>query len=221
QSARVQRLLPLDEPDALADRIYAFLSNHLSVARDVSALQGQLRETARHLSDGLATWVPRMHIPSRILRVQATAGSGKTQLALSLLQEAQRKGLSAKYVCFNRPLADHMQRLLGNDQQASTFHALCISAYLAKGYSPNGYQPATYEQAASVYLECLSTSQPDLDLLVIDEAQDFDPAWVTGLRQRLKQGGSLYVLEDADQLLYPRPTLALRKRPARPPSQTA
>lgn len=209
-SDRIQSLLPLGaSEDGLAERVYAFLSNHLSVAQDVSALQGQLRDTARHLSDGLAIWVPRMQAPSKILRVQATAGSGKTQLALSLLQDAHRRELQAQYVCFNRPLADHIARLTGRDKQVSTFHALCISTYLAKGHSPNGYQPSTYEQAAAVYLESLSATTPDLDLLVIDEAQDFDPAWVMGLMQRLKPDGMLYVLEDADQLLYPRPSLLL------------
>lgn len=209
-SDRIQGLLPLgDMKGGMAERVYSFLSNHLSVAQDVSALQGQLRETARHLSDGLATWVPRMQVPSRILRVQATAGSGKTQLALSLLQDASQRELHALYVCFNRPLADHMVLLTGRNKQVSTFHALCISTYLAKGYSPNGYQPSTYEQAAAVYLEGLSSEAPDLDLLVIDEAQDFDPAWIMGLMRRLKPDGMLYVLEDADQSLYPRPGLVL------------
>lgn len=208
-SARVQGLLPLGNPDEQADRVRAFLSNHLSVAPDVSVLQGQLRETARHLSDGLATWVPRLQAPSRVFRVQATAGSGKTQLALTLLQEAQHAGRRALYVCFNRPLADHMNRLLAGHVQASTFHALCIEAYLAQGQVPDGFQPSTYEKAAAAYLGLLATEQADLDLLIIDEAQDFDPAWVAGLCQRLVAQGTLYVLEDADQALYSRPPLSL------------
>ena len=208
-SARVQYLLPLGESDELAGQVAAFLSNHLSVVSDVTALQGQLRETARHLADGLATWVPRLQASAGVFRVQATAGSGKTQLALSLLQQAQQCGQHALYVCFNRPLADHMAHLLSGRPQATTFHALCIDVYLSQGYAPEGFQSSTFEHAAEIYLAELDRALPDLDLLVIDEAQDFDQRWLAGLRKRLRPEGTLYVLEDADQSLYPRPALVL------------
>ena len=52
-----------------------------------------------------------MQVPSGMLRVVGTAGSGKTQLALRLLKDADAAGLKAAYLCFNRALADHMARL--------------------------------------------------------------------------------------------------------------
>ncbi|MGO4610672.1 NERD nuclease, partial [Variovorax sp. 2RAF20] len=52
------------------------------------------------------------------------------------------------------------------------------------------------------YLEASAGFAPSLDLLVIDEAQDFDAAWVASLCSRLRPGGKLYVLEDESQRLY-------------------
>jgi superfamily I DNA and RNA helicase len=42
------------------------------------------------------------------------------------------------------------------------------------------------------------------DLAIIDEGQDFDPAWVASLLPQLKDDGRLYLLEDDAQRLYAR-----------------
>ena len=42
------------------------------------------------------------------LREIGTAGSVKTQLAQRILDDGAAKGQLARYVCFNRPLADHL-----------------------------------------------------------------------------------------------------------------
>jgi superfamily I DNA and RNA helicase len=46
--------------------------------------------------------------------------------------------------------------------------------------------------------------EPRWDLLVIDEAQDFEPEWIHGLTSGLSPGGELYVLSDTDQAVHPR-----------------
>jgi len=42
----------------------------------------------------------------------------------------------------------------------------------------------------------------DVDLLIVDESQDFDVTWVQSLLPRLRLGGRLYVMGDPDQALY-------------------
>ena len=42
------------------------------------------------------------------------------------------------------------------------------------------------------------------DLILIDEGQDFEPAWVESLLGRLAESGKVYLLEDESQRLYPR-----------------
>jgi len=91
--------------------IRRFLANEFQVSTDLKLLGAQLRNTSRSLAEGLATWVPRIEAPSGIIRVQASAGAGKIQLALRLLNDAAAKQDKALYVCFNRSLAiNHSSR---------------------------------------------------------------------------------------------------------------
>lgn len=88
-------------PNPVRERVFAFLLDRLQCKVDVAALSGRLQSWTQHLSGGLAEWVPRIHAPSRVIRIQGTAGSGKTQLALSLLRQAVTAGRQAAYICFN------------------------------------------------------------------------------------------------------------------------
>lgn len=203
-ASHLQQLLPQQAPDNKADQVRAFLSNHLGVARDVSALRGQLETVSRKMADGLATWVPRLQAPSNTYRIQATAGSGKTQLALKLLDNAAHAGQSALYACFNRPLADHMARLSSPRVEVFNFHALCIDRYARTHSDLNFNDLEVFNAASLAFIQASANAEPHLDLLIIDEAQDFEPAWVEALINHLKPDCRLYVLEDEDQSLYPR-----------------
>ncbi|MEG0084667.1 MAG: hypothetical protein RR775_22515 [Massilia sp.] len=74
------------------------LLNQFRVTPRMDALRDQLQGTVRQLAGGLATWVPRVQSRSGIYRIQATAGSGKTQLALQLLETAAGERIKATYV---------------------------------------------------------------------------------------------------------------------------
>jgi len=177
------------------------LLNQFQATPALEAMRGQLQGTVRRLSDGLATWVPRIGSPSGIFRIQATAGSGKTQLALQLLGNAAADGLHAGYVCFNRTLADHVRRLASPKVQVVNYHELCVEHYRREHGEPD-FTPKAFQGMAEAYLAASVGFTPVFDLLVIDEAQDFDAGWVESLCAQLKSGGRLYVLEDDAQRLY-------------------
>ncbi|KQV46378.1 NERD domain-containing protein/DEAD/DEAH box helicase [Massilia sp. Root335] len=184
------------------------LLNQFRVTPDLATMREQLQGTVRRLSDGLATWVPRIDAPSGIFRIQATAGSGKTQLALQLLDTAAAEGNNASYVCFNRSLADHVRRLASPKVQVVNYHELCVEHYRRHHGDPD-FTPESYHRMANAYFEASVGFTPSLDLLIVDEAQDFDASWVQTLCQRLKPGGRLYVLEDEAQRLYQQPEFEL------------
>ncbi|MEZ5741431.1 MAG: ATP-dependent helicase [Burkholderiaceae bacterium] len=107
---------------ALVQRLHRFFANELDLVPDASALVGRASDLYTRLSEGLAVWARRIILDPHRLRVTATAGSGKTQLALALLEAAEQAGERAVYVCFNRPLADHMAQLThppGNGEAAA------------------------------------------------------------------------------------------------------
>lgn len=194
----IQHRLGSGRPDPeLKARVLAFLHNRLPQQPDISALAGQLQRRVSDISGGLATWVPRIHAPSGVIRVRGTAGSGKTQLALTLMREACVRRQATAYVCFNRPLADQMRRHAPDAAQVSSFHQLAWEACDRPPGLPD------FAQLASRYAEILQDAEPDLDLLVIDELQDLQPEWVQALLGRVRSAGRVYLLDDPAQCLYP------------------
>lgn len=210
------------QPSELRDRVQAFLMDRLECKVDVANLAGNLQSWTRFLSEGLTQWVPRIQAPSRIVRVQGTAGSGKTQLALSLLRQAVAQGLRAAYICFNRPLADHMREIAPPHCEVQTFHQLCWQHTSANATSAQGetkvpvVSSADLAHAVNQYRNHLEKVGADLDLLIIDELQDFTADWLQILVGRVRslespedsgtqcQGPEgLYLLDDPDQGLYP------------------
>jgi superfamily I DNA and RNA helicase len=151
-----------------------------------------------------AVWVPRISHPSGVVRIQTTAGSGKTQLALRLLEDAAAAKESALYVCYNRPLADAITRIAPTRATVACFHELAIEHYRRNYGEPDFSNTETYQLAAEAFHQDSENFTPKYDFLVIDEGQDFDPQWVASLLPLLKPSGRLYLMEDEAQRLYDR-----------------
>lgn len=200
-------------------RLLLFLVNQFVVYPDPTARMGMLSKAVVRLSDGLATWVPRIQSDAGLYAVEATAGSGKTQLALRLLQDGCALRLRCLYVCFNRPLADHMIHVAPAAAQVFTFHELAIAHWRRKhGGEPDFSDSSVFEQAGADFAAdslldvCPESGFPprsDIDLLVIDEMQDMEPQWVEALASRLKPDGRMYTLGDSQQSVYGRPSFGL------------
>ncbi len=204
------------QPSAAREQVRSFLLNELQCKVDVATMAGQVQSWTHHLAGGLAEWVPKLQVPSRILRVTGTAGSGKTQLALSLLRQAVTNGRKAAYVCFNRPLADHMRQLVPQGTEVRTFHQLCWAVCTkTPGSTPPELNTEGFKQTAARYSEHVAQTGPDLDLLVVDELQDLDADWLQTLAARVRVLGTddsssstshpqdgLVLLDDPDQRLY-------------------
>jgi hypothetical protein len=187
---------------AIRTRVMAFLENRFRVAPDVSAMSGRLQEASTRLSAGLATWVPRLSVPSGLIRVVGTAGSGKTQLALRLLRDADAASQRATYICFNRALADHIARVAPVRVLAETFHEHALRVCRRSGMEIDFASPGMFDRLAQGCIAALRDAEPDLDLLVLDEGQDLQPEWVEALLGRLRPNGRAVLMEDPNQQLY-------------------
>ena len=201
---RVQEILAGGHGNADRDALRHFLKGEFRVSTNLSVLRDQIKDVTHQLADGLATWAPRIHSPSGVMRIQATAGSGKTQLALRLLEDAAAQSQSALYVCYNRSLADHMIAIAPPRALVSSFHELCVDHYRRRHEEPDFASPGIFERITNAYLTDSETFAPRFDVVVVDEAQDIEPGWMASLLPQLKDDGRLYVLEDDDQRLYDR-----------------
>ncbi len=190
-------------------KVIDFFSNRFHVVTDVSTSIGQVQQLSTSLASGLATWVPKIAHTSNLFFIQATAGSGKTQLALKLLQDAVKAKQRCCYVCYNRPLADHLSKLAPAAVEVTTFHQLCRDLAERNGAMLDFSDPNVFGQMVSDYVEASEGFTQSIDLLIIAESQDFEPPWAQSVLERLKDTGRLYVMGDTGQQLYERETFDL------------
>ncbi|SDH55334.1 Nuclease-related domain-containing protein [Paraburkholderia steynii] len=206
----VEAILPTDEPPLpCRGRIHAFLADELSLTPDVRAMIGEVTRFVTRVSGGLATWARSIEFEPFRLRVIGTAGSGKTQLAIRVLDDVVNGGRRALYLCFNRPLADHLRSIVPAGATVLTYHQLCQHAAARLGHAidfADDHVFASLERA-------LRDWQPDdaerFDTVIVDEGQDFRQEWVVPIERLLRKNGRFWWLEDPMQNLYLRKSVEL------------
>ncbi|MBN8442467.1 MAG: ATP-dependent helicase [Thauera sp.] len=199
-------------PAARRAALHRFLADLLELVPDVQALAGRAEALTTRLSGGLAEWARRLSFTPFRLHVTATAGSGKTQLALAAYGDALRAGRRPLYVCYNRPLADHFARIAPPGGEIATFHQLCDRRLRAAGQAPNFAAPGAFRRMEADFAALVaSTRDPawQFDELIVDEGQDFTEAWRDALLALLARDGRAWWLEDPMQNLYGRAQVAL------------
>jgi len=209
-AAIVLEAMPADEPRLpCAAKIHHFLADELSLTPDTSALVGAAGTLVTRLAGGLATWARRLEFAPFRLRVIGTAGSGKTQLAVQVMKDAVARGARTLYVCFNRPLADHIAKLAPPEAKVSTYHQLCDWVARDGGHVPDFESPGAFDELVRRFGEMPIGERWQFDTLIVDEGQDFQQPWVGALERLLRPGASWWWLEDPLQNLYVREPVAL------------
>ena len=207
----IREILPLTEakPGEQFDKVARFLGNMLSVRPDPSSMIGNAAEMVTRLSGGLAIWARRLEFDPFRLRVIGTAGSGKTQLALAEYTAALDAGLCPLYVCYNRPLADHIGQLVPTGGRVATFHMLSDAFLRDQGEMPNYASPTVWGDIENRMMSAQLPPAWQYDVLIVDEGQDFSVQWRDVLLRMLKPEGRAIWLEDPNQNLYGREEVSL------------
>ena len=209
-AAVIREALPLSEPSsALAAKVHRFFRDVLELAPEVGALAHQVETLYTRLSGGLAEWGRRLEFSPFRLHVVGTAGSGKTQLALAVFRDAVAAGRRPLYVCYNRPLADHMHAIVPPGGEVYTYHQLCERVTRGRVPAPDYGQRDAFAQLERALAELPPTEAWRFDVLLVDEGQDFDPAWRDPLLRLVREGGKAYWMEDPLQRLYAREPVPL------------
>ncbi|WP_426113787.1 ATP-binding domain-containing protein [Massilia sp. PWRC2] len=208
----VRELLPLTDPADSGEqfeKVARFLGDTLSLRPDPSAMIGCATRMVTRLSGGLCTWARRLEFSPYRLHVIGTAGSGKTQLALAEYRAAIDAGLRPLYVCFNRPLADHIERLVPAGGRVATFHMLGDAFLRARGETPDYAAADVFDIMETALARADLPDTWKYDVLIVDEGQDFSVAWRDILLRMLKSPGRATWLEDPTQNLYQRAPVPL------------
>lgn len=206
----IQAVLPVEAPAAPgAAAVHRFLTDELQLVADVSALVGRAGAMVTRLSEGLATWARRLEFEPFRLRVVGTAGSGKTQLALAVYRDAIAAGRRPLYVCFNRPLADHVAGLVPEGGVVAAYHQLCDRVFRSRGGTPDFSAPDPFARLEEAFAAAPVEEAWRFDEMIVDEGQDFSEAWRDALLRLLREGGRAWWLEDPLQNLYGREPVPL------------
>ena len=196
--------MPSGENVADASDVHQFLSDRVDAVPHIGLLGKTARELTSRISGGLATWASRFRLSPYRLCVQGTAGSGKTQLALQELRQAARHGKAALYVCYNRPLADALKLTAPKASVVVTVHEFAKELGQQAGHTFDFNDPTVFEQMIAALHALAPEVGAIFDVLVIDEAQDMEAAWIESLLKLAKPDGRLILLEDPEQALYDR-----------------
>ena len=162
----------------------------------------RLTEAQTYLLDSLAEF--------RRAAFKGAAGTGKTVLAMEKARRMALAGRRVLLLCFNRPLAAHLDREADGAFTVETFHDFCdrLTKRAKLPFAPpKGGDKAQrfFEKDAPMLLLDALEQLPDerYDAVVVDEAQDFLPDWWPCLDEALKDGreGTLYAFYDPNQNL--------------------
>ena len=185
-------------------RLLRFFGELFELVPDVQAVIGETATLYTRLSGGLAHWARQIECTPHRLRVVATAGAGKTQLALSLLQDAVAAHRRALYVCYNRPLADHIRTLAPPETRVVTYHQLANEMSHAAGAPVDFSRADAFDALEAVLENVVPGTENQINELVVDEGQDFKAEWAANLLRFLAPGGRVWWMEDPLQNLYGR-----------------
>lgn len=173
----------------------------------IRARFAEIGRTIAALTEEQHRVIQELHGQRRAL-ICGCAGSGKTLVAAEKAMRLSHAGLTTVFVCHNPRLAEWVATLTeGSAVKVTAFEDLI--AHLAGGASSLRKDWTNYSQPTRKTLDDaraeLLRNPPRLDAIVVDEGQDFEPAWWDVLAAALAdaQTGILYIFFDDQQALLP------------------
>ncbi len=142
--------------------------------------------------------------------VTGGAGTGKTMLVLDWAKRAIERGERTLVVCFNKPIADQLQRSLAfTTAMVGTYHDIAVRLLEPHGFRVGANPTPEYwlhvpTDALAFHADRIGTP---FDTIIVDEGQDIYPHWFASLEQLLAPTGprNLLVVADPAQAIYVTP----------------
>jgi hypothetical protein len=144
---------------------------------------------------------------NRRVLVTGGAGTGKTWLVVEWAKRADRRGERTLVLTFNRPLADHLARVLdGTQVTVATYHDMIVQLLTPFGFAivehpDRDYWETVPTAALEAHAEHVGTP---FDTVIIDEGQDMRPHWLASVERLLDPAGQqrLLMVADPAQSIY-------------------
>ena len=205
----IENLPEVDFPTGAVEAVFAELVPQISFEVSRRLIPG---DDARHQRDDARIALDAnqaalaVDSTSKLRVITGPAGSGKTLVlaARARLVAEQNPDFNIQLVCFNRGLVPYLRSLVED------FPNVSVSTFASWAF-PNGYSLNTKDCEASLRgLEKLRRTgvERNIDLLLVDEFQDFCAAWLLLLLESVRSDhGEAVLAGDDQQALYRDPQL--------------
>jgi hypothetical protein len=210
---RIGSLLEPGQPCAHAERVHQFFRQTFDLVPDIHAHVSSQERAFTRLSTELVHLLEGLEMKPLRLRIDGTAGAGKTLVARRVFDEAGAQGRRPLFVCYNRPLAEKFRAGTGETGLVATFHGLCSKFLVERGHQFDWdamkRDPGFWARVTELVSGERIPEEWKFDALIVDEGQDFEQEWVEILRLFLRDHHDVLWLEDQDQNLRDQPPVAL------------
>lgn len=205
---QIDQLLPSDVDQHARQQIEFRLCNYLKLVPEIGQLTQASERWVTRLTQGLEDWVYRLSFNPFRLRIQGTAGSGKSLLAVAEMRRNQSQRQRTLYLCYNRPLASELLDRVKEEGlrgvEALNFHALCDRLLLEAGIETDFSKSDAFDQLVIKACSLPVNKRWVFDSIIVDEGQDFEPEWLAVLEKLSHPETRWLWLEDLAQNLYGR-----------------
>lgn len=144
---------------------------------------------------------------NRRVLVTGGAGTGKTWLVVEWARRAAARGERTLVLTFNRPLADHLARVLeGTGVNVATYHDMIVQLLTPFGFTIIDQPDRDYWE--HVPTDALARHAAEVgtpfDTVIIDEGQDMRPHWLESVERLIDPAGpaKLLMVADPAQSIY-------------------
>jgi hypothetical protein len=201
----IQSLLGLGQQNAFGDRVLRFFEQSFNLVVDVHAHVVANERSLIRQAGGLASILECFEMKPLRLRVQGTAGCGKTAVAARFFNSSVAMGKRPLLVCFNRPLAEKLKAALGPGGRVTTWYGLLADFLRSQGKTIDFSRLRTdshfWQDLQEQILGETISEEWLFDTLIVDEGQDFEAGWFDTLRLFSRERADILWLEDPDQNL--------------------
>lgn len=147
---------------------------------------------------------------NRRVLVTGGAGTGKTWLVIDWALRAIERGERTLVVCFNKPIADYLERKLADTPAVvGTYHEIVARLLEPHGFVIPPDPPPSYweHEPTAALMDHLDAVGSPYDTIIVDECQDLRPHWWVSLEALMDPHGARRLLMTADpaQAIYVKP----------------
>lgn len=155
---------------------------------------------------------PQVHVFQRLMHndcchVKGAAGTGKSLIAIALAKRYAQQGKDVLYVCFNRALADKLERKIGtfpgkNHLSITNFDRIQTKFGRPSDYAEFHNDREGWDRYLEETLPNLANQQGRFDVLIVDEAQDLSQRELFILLSCLQEERKVVLFSDAEQTIF-------------------